>query len=70
MQDVSLEEKLIVAAINGDVEKIKALIENGVKIDTAIIQGLTPLQFAIESNKIKLAKMLNKHGANIISKLE
>lgn len=55
-----------VAAIKGDIEIVKFLIDLRVDLDQLDQQGLSPLFMACSHRNSVTAKMLNKAGANVI----
>jgi len=58
-------EQLFFAAISGDTEKIKELVEEKkVDIDAQDQEGRTPLYFAVWNGHEEVARLLLKAGAN------
>jgi ankyrin repeat protein len=55
------------AAHDGDLAKVKALVESGVSVDMRDGGGGTPLTVAIESEHFDVADFLIRKGANINS---
>jgi len=66
---------LMVAAMNGDEEIVKLLLENGAKINVKaahisgveahVLSGITALSLAASSGNLSIVKMLVEHGADI-----
>jgi ankyrin repeat protein len=53
------------AALAGDVELVKLLIENGADVDDRDVQGYTPLLLAIQAGHTDIAKVLIANGADV-----
>lgn len=53
------------AAINGDIEIVKMLLDRGANIDAKNQYGRTPLHNAIENKKMEITELLLNRGANI-----
>ena len=58
------------AAIQGDTEKIKHLMELGIPINVATNDGMTPLHYATMHARVNAVEFLLKHGANPNAKTE
>eukprot|EP00026_Physarum_polycephalum_P003875 Phypoly_transcript_03891.p1 GENE.Phypoly_transcript_03891~~Phypoly_transcript_03891.p1 ORF type:complete len:679 (+),score=149.56 Phypoly_transcript_03891:32-2038(+) len=58
-------ENLVVAAREGDLERVKTLIKEGQKIDQEDTTGQTPLLAAISKGKTEVALHLISSGANV-----
>ena len=50
--------------VKGDIETVKKLIELGVNINEKS-NGMTPAMYAARFNKVKILKLLVKHGADL-----
>ena len=57
--------KLGVSCVEGDIETVKSLIEQGVDPNTVIVHGLTPLMIASSNGHINIADTLIHHGAKV-----
>ena len=66
MDKSSLKEQLHFAADEGDIDKVKELIENGADIN-AFDEDLsfTPLHYAVTEKHIEVVKYLLSKGANV-----
>jgi len=51
----------------GDIETVKKLIDLGTDVNKKS-NGMTPLQYAAKFNRVKIIKLLVKHGAKISTK--
>ena len=60
-----LEKELLNAALNGDLSKIRELVENGVDVNTRDKSGTTPLHWAAEADYYNIVVYLVEHGANV-----
>ncbi|MBO1225611.1 MAG: ankyrin repeat domain-containing protein [Candidatus Scalindua sediminis] len=59
------DDKILTAALKGDVNTLKALLEKGVSPNTiSRIGGETPLMYATGKNHIECAKLLLRYGAD------
>jgi len=66
IEDWYIKEQLHIAANDGDLEKVKKLIEEGYDIhafDSDL--SFTPLHYAVNSGNIEVAKYLISLGANV-----
>src|ERR1044071_4480718 len=61
----TLLEALNRATVNGHLEVVKLLVENGADVNGRGKNGNTPLYCAIENLDPELIKYLLKHGANV-----
>jgi len=68
----SNEERLILAAKEGDVQTVKTLLEAGTDVNATVqgYAGMTPLMHASRSNHLDCAKVLISAGANVRIKNE
>ena len=58
-------EQIIVAILQGDIEKVKDLLESGLNPNSCLDEALvTPLHYAAQHNKIDIAMLLIECGAN------
>ena len=57
--------KLGVSCVEGDIETVKSLIEQGVDPNTVIVHGLTPLMIASDRGHINIADTLIHRGAKV-----
>lgn len=57
--------ELIAAAQRGDVERVGALLEAGVPVDSRSAYGATPLFFAVDKGNERLATVLLEAGASV-----
>lgn len=55
---------LISAVQSGDINRIKSLLKTGINVNQ-YCNGLTALQYAIKSKRIKVIKLLIENGANL-----
>ncbi len=64
--DVSLnvDPELHIAAYEGDVERVKKLLEKGADPNARNVVSWTPLHVAASKNHIEIAKLLLEHGAD------
>lgn len=53
------------AAIRGDLDKVKSLVESGVDVNLKNNEGATPLHWAAFKGKLGVAKYLISRGANV-----
>jgi len=53
-----------IAAIRGDIDAIKLLMEVGVDINAQGEHGYTPLHEAVEQGQLEVAKLLLENGCN------
>lgn len=69
---ISNEERLILAAKEGDVHTVKALLDAGTDVNATVqgYAGMTPLMHASRSNHIDCVKVLISAGANVRIKNE
>lgn len=58
------QENLFLAAAKGDANTVKALVTQGVEIDTKVKLGITPLMAAIFGGHQEIVKILLENGAN------
>ena len=63
--DDDLENNIIDQVIDGDIDKIKKLINSGVNLNEVNRNGKTPLIIAIEQDKPEIAELLIKSGADV-----
>ncbi|MBI3440744.1 MAG: ankyrin repeat domain-containing protein [Proteobacteria bacterium] len=56
---------LIDAVKEGDVETVRALLQQGANVDERDREGHTSLQFAAMKNRVEIARMLLDHGADL-----
>lgn len=60
------DDKILTAALKGDINLLKALLEKGVSPNTfSQIGGETPLMYAIGQNHIECVKLLLEFGADV-----
>jgi len=69
---LSNEERLILAAKEGDIQTVKALLNAGIDVNATVegYAGMTPLMHASRSNHIDCVKVLIGAGANVRMKNE
>ena len=61
-----LQEALVDAIVAGNLEAVKALIEQGVCTNTALdVANVTPLHFAAQQPDARIAELLLLHGASL-----
>ncbi len=65
MQQKELNNKLIDAAKNGDIGKVKESITNGANVDARDENGKTALYWAARRGQIDVAKVLIAKGVNV-----
>ena len=58
------------AVKEGNLEKVKALLNTGIKVDTKDQGGLTPLHTAIRENNLNMVKLLLEKGADANTKVK
>jgi len=63
--DFVVENNIINRVIEGDINKIKTLINNGVDLNVVSKLGKTPLILAIDQEKPEIAELLIKSGADV-----
>jgi hypothetical protein len=56
---------LIRAADNGQLEIVKFLVEKGVDVDAATVEGVTPLMYASQNGYTEIMEYLIGHGADV-----
>lgn len=52
-------------AMNGETQKLDSFIRLGIKVDSAIFEGITPLMYASQEGHIEAMKLLIANGANV-----
>jgi ankyrin repeat protein len=57
--------RLHLPAMDGDLEKIRSEINNGMDVDSSDSAGRTALMYAVFSNRIEVMEYLIGHGANV-----
>jgi ankyrin repeat protein len=62
---VDIDRQLHNATQNGDVERVKQLLEEGARANHESEQGLTPLHWSALNGRADLAEVLIEHGADI-----
>lgn len=62
------EDALLGAVRKGDVAAVKALLDQGVAVDTHFRYDRTPLSFAADRGNVELVKLLLERGADVNSK--
>lgn len=62
---IDLYDQFVQAAIDGDTSKLKHLIDLGIKSDSAIYEGVTPLMYASQEGQLNAMRLLLQHGANV-----
>ena len=70
MQQKELNDKLISAAINGDIKKVRELIENGADVDAKNNDGKTALHKAALRGNVDVVKVLIENRADVVAKDE
>lgn len=65
LDTVSPYEFFIQLARNGDTHKIDSLIQLGIKADSAIFEGITPLMYASQGGHLEVIQLLIENGANV-----
>lgn len=60
-----IEASLITAIKQGNLDKVKYLVEKGVNIDVRGSFNMTPLILAIIHNRLEIAKYLIDNGAEV-----
>ena len=68
MQQDELNNKLISAAINGDIRKVKESIATGANVDVKDNDGETALHRAALNGHVEVAKVLIEKGADVGAK--
>ena len=58
------DDKLLEAARNGDLIKVRIALENGANPNTRDYRGLTPLHYAAKEGDVETVKILLERGAN------
>ena len=66
--DATLGQQLIEAADIGNLEHVKALLRNGVNIDSRDKDGKTPLMQAARTGDLEMVKLLLEQGADVNAK--
>ena len=51
------------AALNGDIEFARLLLEHGADVNAKMKDGKTPLTFAVEGGQTEMASFLRERGA-------
>ena len=64
----NLESQLAEASLNGDTEKVKALLDTGAQVNAKTESGLTALMYAADSGHADTAQVLLSRGANVNAK--
>lgn len=64
-EETNLEQRLISAAAEGEIETILELLEAGAEIDATDSRGVSAVMAATQRNNIDTVKILIEHGANI-----
>ncbi|MBE6463625.1 MAG: ankyrin repeat domain-containing protein [Alphaproteobacteria bacterium] len=59
-----VDKALIEATIEGNIEEVRSLLENGADVNTQDDKGWTPLMFAAKSQDVEMAKLLMENGAD------
>ena len=65
MDRIGLNYQLIVASIDGDINAVKYLIEDGANVNWSDSYGYTPLIFASRERHLEIVKYLVEKGANV-----
>ncbi|WBF58268.1 ankyrin repeat domain-containing protein [Lysinibacillus sp. JK80] len=60
-----MNNQLILSAANGDTDKVLALLQKGININTTDQNGRTPVLAATYNNQVDTVKVLIQHGADI-----
>lgn len=63
--DGDIDHLLQKATQNGDVDRVKELLQAGANVDHESEQGLTPLHWSALNGRADLAEVLIEHGADI-----
>lgn len=63
--DGDIDRLLQKATQNGDVDRVKELLQAGANVDHESEQGLTPLHWSALNGRADLAEVLIEHGADI-----
>ena len=63
--DVVVGDNIIEQVVEGDIDKIKMLINSGVNLNVVNRSGKTPLIIAIDQEKPEIAELLIKNGADV-----
>ncbi len=63
--DIDAGVELRNATSDGNIEKVKELLQKKVDVDAANEFGITPLMLAAEANHIEIAALLMANGANV-----
>jgi ankyrin repeat protein len=58
-------EKLILAAYQGDTVAVKQLIQQGARINAITYEGVTPLMYAAQNGHTDMVALLLRYGANV-----
>ncbi|GFQ65480.1 ANK_REP_REGION domain-containing protein [Trichonephila clavata] len=64
----ALQKRLFYAAVQGDLDMVKTLINQGVNIDVKDNDNWTSLHFATYTGHLELVKYLLEEGANVLAK--
>lgn len=59
---------LIIACKQGDIEKVKSILNNGVDIQSCSFQGATGLHTACQNGHIEIVKLLIQYKADLNAK--
>jgi len=62
---MGLDSELIEAVEEGDVERVRGLLERGADPDARDEDGRTPLYIAAANGSVEVARLLLKHGADV-----
>jgi len=68
MADETVERQLIVSAINGNIDGVRAALKNGASINVRDNRGRTPLLIATHADNSELARVLIAAGADVNAK--
>ena len=63
--DLSLDERLLIAADQGDTSAALQLIEQGANVNTTTYDGVTPLMYAAQYGDTSMIQILMVHGADV-----
>lgn len=64
-EDWTESEEIFTAVVNGDIEKIRKLLESGVNPSLSDSEKMTPLHFAVDRGYIEIVKLLIQNSANL-----
>jgi len=60
--------ELHLAAVSGDLEEVRELLEKGADVNAKDEEGRTPLHWAAGNGYVEVARLLIEHGADVNAK--